>query len=156
VALGHVGNARVVESLEAEPPASFDLIIVNSVVQYMPPEELRGWMRVWRRLLRGRGRLVISDMPPAYAQTHRDLFDQIVFSVRRGIFVSTVRHLFTDILRYLPSRQARPLRRFTREEIEALGAESGFAVRILPRNLTCRSARLSATFVAAQTGSQAA
>ena len=64
--LAPVPNARLAPALAvtAAPaaPLRFDLILVNSVVQYMTARELGAWLGVWRRLLRPAGRIVLSDL----------------------------------------------------------------------------------------------
>src|SRR6185503_8738757 len=44
--------------------APFDLILVNSVVQYMSPAEIWEWLGQWRSMLAPKGRLVLSDLIP--------------------------------------------------------------------------------------------
>jgi cyclopropane fatty-acyl-phospholipid synthase-like methyltransferase len=41
---------------------TFDLILVNSVAQYMASSEFWGWLPRWRRMLAADGMLVLSDL----------------------------------------------------------------------------------------------
>jgi SAM-dependent methyltransferase len=57
----------VVQSAEetaAMPDRSFDLIVVNSVAQYLTTEQLAGFLPGWKRMLRPDGRLVLADIIP--------------------------------------------------------------------------------------------
>jgi hypothetical protein len=94
----------------------------------------------------------VADVLPDRFQTHRDLLDQVLFSLRRGVFFASLRSGVTEVLRYATSRHARPLTRFARRDVEALATETGLRVEFLPRNLTCRTARLSVLLRAADAG----
>jgi ubiquinone/menaquinone biosynthesis C-methylase UbiE len=149
--LATVSNAHVVEQLPAGK-GTFDLIIVNSVVQYVPARQLREWLRLWARLLAPGGRLVVADMLPPDARTHRDLVDQLVFSIRKGILISSLRRGLQELRRYWNSRHVSPLSRFGPDELEAMASEAGLHVEFLPESLTCRTLRLSALFRPATDG----
>ena len=44
--------------------ASFDLIVVNSLLQYLTIDQLSVLLSLWRRLLKPDGRLVLADVVP--------------------------------------------------------------------------------------------
>jgi SAM-dependent methyltransferase len=55
----------------SDPPEDlrFDLILVNSVVQYMTEDEFLAWLARWREQLAPSGQIVISDLiPPDHPQ----------------------------------------------------------------------------------------
>src|SRR5262249_37107278 len=60
------GNPRIKvcspEELERRPDASLDLIVANSVVQYLSAAELERLLALWRRLLAPGGALVVADI----------------------------------------------------------------------------------------------
>src|SRR4051794_38237455 len=62
------GNAAIEvlapEEMERVPHASLDLVVVNSLLQYLSREELRGLLRLWRAKLKSDGRLVLADVVP--------------------------------------------------------------------------------------------
>jgi SAM-dependent methyltransferase len=68
VAARVAGRANIaVQSAEetaAMPDGSFDLIVVNSVAQYLTVEQLAGFLPEWRRMLKADGRLVLADIIP--------------------------------------------------------------------------------------------
>src|SRR5262249_28985463 len=122
----------------------FDLILVNSVCQYMTPDEFSGWLGHWRQMLAPGGRVVISDLiPPDYSGS-RDLLHLLRFSPRRGFLLRAVFQAVGEIFRYYKTRQARPLTRFGKEELTRRGQEAGLTVEFLPRNLTHFPERLTA------------
>ena len=61
-------NAKVTilspEEVSAIPDGSLDLIVVNSLLQYLSLEELRGLLKLWKSKLKTDGRLVIADVVP--------------------------------------------------------------------------------------------
>ena len=62
------GNPRIricaPEELEARPSGSLDLIVANSVVQYLSAAELERLLALWRRLLAPGGALIAADIIP--------------------------------------------------------------------------------------------
>lgn len=143
-AVAGFSNARVLEVFpETGSRNRYDLIIVNSVIQYMGRQELLEWLRLWQRALTSEGRIVIADVVPARRQAHRDLIDQVWFGARRGFLLTALREGVSELRRYAVMRQARPLTRFTPGELETLACHAHLAVEFLPRNLTCRTARIS-------------
>lgn len=140
---GHA-NAR---GLSVEPAPSgehrFDLIVVNSVIQYMTTNQVQRWLITWRALVTPGGRLVLADVVPQDGRSYRDLFDQSMFALRRGFLVTALKEGVSEFRRYCATRSARPLTTFSRQHLEQLAAGADFQVQFLPSNLTCRSARMS-------------
>ena len=67
---GGNGKISVVTPAEAAamPPASFDLIVLHSVAQYLSGPELDGLLATFRKLLKLDGLLVVGDIvPPRFA-----------------------------------------------------------------------------------------
>jgi SAM-dependent methyltransferase len=64
--VSHVPNARVItpSAVDAMPDGSFDLIVANSVIQYLSRQELEAWLSIWRRTLSADGKLVLGDIVP--------------------------------------------------------------------------------------------
>ena len=55
-------RVRSLEDLRKMPEKSVDLVVMNSVAQYMTPDELDTAFAVVRRLMKQTGRLVIGDI----------------------------------------------------------------------------------------------
>jgi SAM-dependent methyltransferase len=82
---GH-GNI-VVQSAEdtaAMPDASFDLIVVNSVAQYLTVDQLAGFLPGWRRMLKPDGRLVLADIIPPGVSPVTDASALLSFAWKGG------------------------------------------------------------------------
>ncbi len=137
-----------VHLLDPDAPPALDLILVNSVVQYMTPEELRGWLERWRGWLTPAGRVILADLIPPGHSPWRDLFSLVCFSLRRGYFLRAMRNVRATHARYRQAEQARPLYRPGHEEIRRLAEETGYAVEFLPRNLTHFRGRRTALLTA--------
>lgn len=124
----------------------FDVILVNSVIQYMRPEEFFGWLLHWRNMLAPGGRIVISDIIPPDYPSLQDLWDLVRFSARRGFLLRATWQAFGEIWRYWGVRQVRPLTRFGREVLNRQAAAAGLAVSYAP-NLTHFRKRITAVFI---------
>jgi SAM-dependent methyltransferase len=127
----------------------FDLILVNSVVQYMTLDEFSAWLLRWRQMLAPAGRIVVSDLiPPDYPAVW-DFVDLLRFSARRGFLARAIWEALGEIFSYLSVRQARPLTRIGREELRQRGKAAGLAVHYLPCNLAFFTKRITAVFTQA-------
>lgn len=135
-----------VHALDLDVPASttLDFILVNSVVQYMTPDELAGWLSRWRELLAPHGQIVLSDLIPPGHGHFKDLFSLIKFSLRRGYLVRAVRNVFATRKRYVEAEKVRPLYRPAREELESMARQAGLSLRFLDHNLTHFKSRVTA------------
>jgi SAM-dependent methyltransferase len=72
LAARYAGNPKITViaagAIEAQPAASFDLIVMHSVAQYLSGTELDGLLATFRRLLKPDGLFIIGDIvPPRFA-----------------------------------------------------------------------------------------
>lgn len=130
------------DPLACEP--RFDLILVNSVAQYMTGDEFGEWLKRWRALLTPGGCVVVSDLLPAEYRGSWDLAAMLRFSARRGFLGQALWEVRKEVCRYWKTRHSRALTRTDPDELRRHGTAAGLAVRVLPRNLTYRPRRLSA------------
>lgn len=81
---GSEGRIRVAapEDVEALPDGSFDLIVANSLLQYLKRPELDGMLALWRRLLSPEGRLLIADVIPPDVSPVQDAAALLSFAAR--------------------------------------------------------------------------
>jgi hypothetical protein len=124
----------------------FELILVNSVVQYMTLEEFSAWLLRWRNMLAPDGRIVISDLIPPNYPALWDVEDLLKFSARRGFLMRAVWQALNEIWGYWAVRQARPLSRFGQGELNRQATDAELTVTYLPTNLTHFKKRLTAVF----------
>lgn len=114
----------------------FDLIVVNSVVQYMSEEELRERLEEWSGLLESGGRIVLSDlMFPGHAAAN-DMRSLLWFSLRRGYLLRALRNTLAERARYRRTAAAAPLLHVRREWLESAARRAGLQAAWLPENLT--------------------
>jgi cyclopropane fatty-acyl-phospholipid synthase-like methyltransferase len=122
----------------------FDLILVNSVIQYMTATELHDWLRRWRPMLADGGRIVLSDLIPPDHSTLGDIVSLFRFGVRRGYLFRAMRGIWKERPRYHAAATQRPLLHVDRAALTADARNLGYSVRFLPRNLTHFSGRTTA------------
>jgi SAM-dependent methyltransferase len=62
--VGNIGNIRVVDpaGVEALGDKSLDLVVANSLVQYLGRDELAALLDLWRRKLKPGGALIVADV----------------------------------------------------------------------------------------------
>ena len=145
------GNARIgvraPEDIAALPDASFDLIVLNSVAQYLAPEELDRLLALFRRLLKPGGRAVIGGVVPPNESMVAAALALLRFAAAKGFFLAAVGGLARTALSDYRSLRAR-LGLTTYEErafAEKLVA-AGFSAHRAAKNIGYNPARM--TFVA--------
>lgn len=138
---GGLQLSRLVEHVDALDPESYDLIVVNSVLQYLPDFAavdafLAGCAR-W--LPRAAGHVVLSDLIPPDYSAPLDAVDSLVHAARHGHARAMVAHLWQAATK--PSGLA--LLHIDPRQLQAAAARHGFVVQRLPRNLTPSRRRYS-------------
>jgi len=122
----------------------FDLIVVNSVIQYMSEEEFASWLGRWRNMLESSGVLMISDVILPQPAFLTEVADSLSFSAKEGFLIRTLRRDFKQYWRYLKVRRQATMTRYAKDDFSRRVKQAGFTVRFLPENLTYRSNRFSA------------
>ncbi|WP_336811251.1 class I SAM-dependent methyltransferase [Bosea sp. MMO-172] len=127
---GRKGNIVVVspEEVEALPPASLDLVVANSLLQYLSRDELKALLEIWRDRLKPGGALILADVIPPDVSPLTDASQLLAFAWRGGFLMAAlgglVRTAFSD---YRKLRAQYGLSTYTAEAIIALIREAGFA-----------------------------
>jgi ubiquinone/menaquinone biosynthesis C-methylase UbiE len=151
--LSGMRNAEVVEpaGVERLPDASLDLVVVNSVLQYLKREELEGLLDLWRAKLKPEGRLVIADVIPPNVSPLRDAAALLTFAARGGFLLPAlgglVRTAFSD---YGRIRAQLGFSTHAEQEFMALLAAHGLAGERVHPNFGHNQARM--TFSARRQG----
>jgi trans-aconitate methyltransferase len=143
-----VANAAMVDLTSDGPPAAarYDLILVNSVLQYMRPAQVAVWLPLWRSLLARSGQVVVSDIVPDASgrfERLREAVDVLAFHARRGALCRAASERLSDLGRYWRAARAEPLTRFDRDTLYRIATAAGFRAEFLPGSLTCRPRRLT-------------
>jgi SAM-dependent methyltransferase len=131
-------------AVDSLPEASLDLIVANSVVQYLTPTALSGLLGSWRRTLTPGGRLIIADVITPDQTAIGDAAALLRFAARHGFLIDAVtgltRTLFSD---YRRMRARLGLTRYSPIELAKLLSEHGFSAGSLEPNFGYNSARLA-------------
>jgi SAM-dependent methyltransferase len=137
----------------ADPPEDvrFDLILVNSVIQYMSGAEFAGWLSRWRSLLAPGGQILISDIITPGHSVLADIPSLLAFGVRRRYLFRILRSILGESTRYRTMQRACPLYRVSPNQLRRQAFATGLVVRLLPRNLTHLTNRITAVFCEART-----
>lgn len=83
-------EVRSPEDVAAMPAGAFDLVIMNSVAQYLRPEELEDLLQLFRKLLRPGGRLVLGDVVPPTHSMFAAAASLLRFAARNGFLLAAL------------------------------------------------------------------
>jgi SAM-dependent methyltransferase len=140
-------TVRAPEEVAALTPGSVDLIVLNSVAQYLTGPALDDLLALFRRLLAADGRLVVGDVIPPHTSAMTEIAALMKLAWRNGFLgaalLGLVRTLFSN---YRALRSRLGLTHYTEAEmLEKLRAAGFTAARRYP-NLEHNQERM--TFVA--------
>ena len=139
------------EGVEALPESSLDLIVANSLVQYLTGDELRALLALWRSKLNADGRLVLADVIPPNVSPLTDAAALLSFARRGGFLGAALVGLArTALSDYRKIRNALGLSQYSQAEMIDLLKAGGFAAERHPDNIGHNPARM--TFVAQPLG----
>jgi len=126
------------------PDASIDLVIANSLVQYIAPAELDRLLAVWRRLLTPRGVLIVADVIPPGAGVLTDTRALLRYAARNRFLLAAIVGMGRTVFsRYRKLRARLGVARYGEAEFLAKLAAGGFAAERLPFNLEHNPARMT-------------
>src|SRR5262249_46028483 len=87
-------NSRIQVLAPAEverlPQVSLDLIVANSLVQYIAPADLDPLLATWRRLLAPAGALIIADVIPPDDGVVTDTVALLRYAARNGFLLAAI------------------------------------------------------------------
>jgi SAM-dependent methyltransferase len=135
------------DGLDSIAEGSLDLIIANSLLQYLQHKEFEDLLDLWHAKLKPDGRLVVADVLPPDLDAIADVKALIDFAWRGGFLIAAIaglgRTFFSD---YRRLRNEVGLTRYAPEDLFTLLAAHGFAGEQSPRNVGHNQLRM--TFVA--------
>jgi SAM-dependent methyltransferase len=141
-----IRNIRVLapDQVERLPDASIDLLVANSLVQYIAPAELDRLLAAWRRLLAPGGALIVADVIRPGVGVVTDTVALLRYAARNGFLVAAVigvaRTVFSG---YRRLRAELGISCYGEAEFMAKLAAAGFAAERLPFNLEHNPARMT-------------
>lgn len=140
-------EVRSLDELPTLPAASIDLVIVNSVAQYMTSDELDAALVVLRRLLKPTGQLVLGDILRPEVGMARDVLALLRFAAHDGFLRDALVGLVATALSdYRQLRTKVGLQRYSEAEMLTKLAKAGFRATRAQQNIGHNPWRM--TFVA--------
>jgi ubiquinone/menaquinone biosynthesis C-methylase UbiE len=140
-------RVRSLDDLRKMQEKSVDLVVMNSVAQYMTPGELDQAFAVTRRLLKPSGRLVLGDILRPEVGMARDVIALLRFAATCGFLRDALVGLVSTALSdYRELRSKVGLQRYSETEIIAKLASAGFTASRALLNIGHNQWRM--TFVA--------
>src|SRR5579859_2550387 len=140
-------RVRSLEDIRKMHERSIDLVVMNSVVQYMKPEELDSALLVLRRLLKPSGRLILGDILRPEVGMASDVIALLRFAANHGFLKDALIGLVSTALSdYRQLRAKVGLQRYSEAEITAKLAKAGFTASRAHQNIGHNPWRM--TFVA--------
>lgn len=116
------------EDVTALPDGSLDLVIANSLAQYLTRDEFAALLREWHGKLRPGGRLIVADLIPPDQSALADAGALLGFAWRGGFLLAALgglgRTAFSD---YRKLRAQYGLATYRREDAVGLLTDAGFA-----------------------------
>jgi SAM-dependent methyltransferase len=137
-------RALAPEEVEELPDRSLDLIVANSMTQYLSPAELDRVLALWRRLLERGGTLIVGDVIPPDAGALTDVMALLRYAAANGFFVAALWGLArTAVSPYRRLRSRIGVTRYAQSAFMQKLKSAGFAAERLPRNLEHNAARMT-------------
>lgn len=141
-----IGNVFVLSPVEVADikQASLDLVVANSLVQYLTAPEFASALRLWRHALKPEGHLLLADVLPKGLSPAPDALALLRFGWQGGFLLAAAGGLVRTVLSdYRRLRAELGLASYEEKELISLLAEAGFkAARRYP-NLGHNQARMA-------------
>jgi SAM-dependent methyltransferase len=132
------------EDVEDIPDASLDLVVVNSVIQYLSLDELRALLALVRLKTKPEGSLVIADVIPTDVSPVKDAGALLSFAWKGGFLGRAVVGLArTAVSKYRRLRDELGLSQYDAQEMTEILADAGFSAERLPHNIGHNQARMT-------------
>ncbi|MGE0701053.1 MAG: methyltransferase domain-containing protein [Hyphomicrobiaceae bacterium] len=132
------------EELSGIAEGSIDLVVANSVIQYLSAEVLDGCLDDWKRLVQPRGRIVLADVIPRGVGPLTDAAALLRFAAREGFLLAAVAGLVrTFFSPYRTIRAKLGLTQLDEAEVIAMLAGKGLAATRVHPNLGHNQARMA-------------
>src|SRR5215218_9880857 len=140
-------RVRSLDDVRKMEEKSIDLVVMNSVAQYMTPDELDSAFANIRRLLKPSGRLVVGDILRPEVGMGRDVLALLKFASSHGFLTDALYGLASTALSdYRQLRTRVGLQRYSESEMIAKLGRAGFDASRAPNNIGHNPWRM--TFVA--------
>lgn len=140
-------RVRSLEDVKKMAANSVDLVVMNSVAQYMTPDELDTAFSTIKRILRPSGRFVLGDILRPEVGMPRDVLALLRFASKNGFLRDALIGLISTALSdYRELRTRVGLQRYSEEEMAGKLAKYGFSATRALQNIGHNPWRM--TFIA--------
>jgi SAM-dependent methyltransferase len=138
------------DEIDALDDGSLDLVVANSVLQYLTREEAAALAKRLRPKFAPGGRLILADIVPPDSSIVADVSSLLSTAIRNGFFLAAIAGLFrTFVSDYRRLRSKIGLTTYREEEMRALLENAGYAAARRERNFGFNPRRM--TFIAQAT-----
>jgi SAM-dependent methyltransferase len=132
------------DEVETQAAGSLDLIVSNSMAQYLTPAELDRLLAVWRRLLRPGGTLIVGDVIPPNAGAVSDVTSLLRYAASHGFLLAALLGLArTTVSPYRKLRSTLGITQYSEAAFMQKLRAAGFTAERLPRNMEHNPARMT-------------
>jgi SAM-dependent methyltransferase len=142
------GNPRIKviapEEVAVLPDGQLDLIVTNSVAQYLTEDELMRLLAMFRRLLAPNGTLIFADVIPPDVGALSDVTALIRYAARHGFLMAALIGLAkTSVSPYRKIRNTLGIAQYSEAQFMRKLTDAGFAAERLARNMEHNPARMT-------------
>ncbi len=132
------------DEVERLPDAAIDLLVANSLVQYIAPADLDRLLATWRRLLAPGGILIVADVIPPGVGVLTDTIALLRYAAKNGFLLAAIVGVCRTVFsRYRKLRAKLGIACYGEAEFLAKLAARGFVAERLPFNLEHNPARMT-------------
>jgi len=145
-AFAHIKNITVLSEEEffVLPDASLDMIVCNSVLQYIGADETVRLMEIWHDKLKKGGRLILGDILPPDLSTLDDVRALLTFAWHGGFLLPALQGLVkTFFSNYRNLREEIGLSTYSEDDMLTLLSKHGFCDRRAPHNIGHHQKRMT-------------
>lgn len=142
------GNPRIKvispEEVAALPDGRLDLIVSNSVAQYLTEDELTRLLAMFRRLLAPNGTLIFADVIPPDVGALSDVSALLRYAAKHGFLLAALVGLVrTTVSPYRKIRNTLGIAQYTQEQFTKKLTDAGFSAERLARNMEHNPERMT-------------
>jgi SAM-dependent methyltransferase len=132
------------EEVTTLPDQRFDLIVTNSVAQYLTEDELTRLLALFRRLLAPDGTLIFADVIPPDVGALSDVTALLRYAAKHGFLGAALIGLAkTTVSPYRKIRSTLGIAQYTQAQFTQKLTDAGFAAERLARNMEHNPARMT-------------
>lgn len=136
----YASNAKVSvltpDEAAAKPAASYDLIVMHSVAQYLTAAELDRLLGVFRRLVKPDGLVIIGDIVPPQMAAPAAAVSLLKFGAANGFFWAAVGGLIRILVSdYFTLKKTHGLSHYTEADMLTHLKAAGYAAKRAERNI---------------------